>query len=147
MEPLRRYSLFVATGLVLAYLFLGLLPSHAIPVGVTVSTGDSMKPTLSEGPNIVVYVDQADYEEGDIVSFEAQDSSEAVLHRVVERNPTNVDAYGRDKGELRGYLTKGDNNKPIDQTCCVYNEETLHDDDIHGRAVLIIDTQRLRVLY
>jgi len=138
MEPRRTTSL-VALALLTFLAIFAVFPTHALPVGITISSGDSMEPAISDGPNLIVYAEQPDYDEGDIIVFEAQDTGNGVTHRIVAENPVNEQPNSDEPASYDGYLTKGDAHENLDQKCCLLNDETLTRDDVYGRAVIIIE--------
>jgi len=110
------------------------------PYGVTISSGDSMQPTLGNGPNLVIYEEQDNYEVGDIVLFSSQDTNQEKLHRIEATSSSH-------------YVTRGDHYNMYDQPYVPDSDDRygkidavgLPEDRIHGKAVLILDTRQADV--
>lgn len=72
------------------------------PVSLLYVTSNSMLPTMEQGDGYII-VPSGTYTSGDIIAFESTKSSTIITHRVVD-----INSEGK-------FITKGDNNKAIDQ--------------------------------
>jgi signal peptidase I len=102
-------------------LFLVMLVSGVLPIGITAIGSNSMYPTFSKGSGVLtIKVNKDEIKKGDIITFTKDNRK--VIHRVA--------AIENDNGVIH-YITKGDANTSVDEGYIKY-------EDIQNKIILSI---------